>query len=65
MKRKIEENTWWIITMFSQVILLALKLTNGVEWGWWLILLPILINVAIFASAIFYLGIMAWWALRR
>jgi hypothetical protein len=39
------------------LIFIALKLTNVITWSWWVVLLPIYVNIVIFLSLIILFAI--------
>ena len=52
-----EENILESISITLTLIFVILKLTNHINWSWWWVLSPLLINLGLIILGIFCLGL--------
>lgn len=43
-----------------QVLFIGLKLAGFIDWPWWQVLLPVIIEVAVIVVALVFLGVVAY-----
>ena len=50
--RKILVNGSFILITLTQLVFLILKTCNIINWSWWLVMLPVLLYVGTYISAV-------------